>query len=492
MPRNEAAVQRASTPRIGGRPTTKSGEIVENLTPREIVSRLDRYIVGQEDAKRAVAVALRNRYRRQHVDPDLRNEIVPKNILMIGPTGVGKTEIAKRVARIVNAPFIKVEATRFTEVGYVGKDVESIIEDLVEVSVSNHWRQRIDGVHDLVIDRARHRLLDLLTDQSLERKRIAETAKHSGGGVQPALASRQSETRRRNREWNRFARLLDQDAIGDDVEVDLDIDGGVEETLPGAMPNGDPGEEMRQALYDVLDDMFPPRPIRRRVSVTEARRILEHEETSQLVDYDDVVEIAIQAVEAGGVVFIDEIDKTIPTDDTAGGDVSAAGVQRDLLPIIEGATVSTRFGPVRTDHILFIASGAFLGVRPSDLIPELQGRFPVRVELQSLSEQDLLSILTQPDQAIPRQYQAMLATEGVDLAFDEDALALVARLAAEINRRQDDIGARRLITILERVLEDVLFQAPDMEDTVARITSELVVERVGEIADDDDLSLYIV
>jgi ATP-dependent HslUV protease ATP-binding subunit HslU len=473
------------------RPAPDPAELVEDLKPREIVEMLDRYIVGQQEAKRAVAVALRNRYRRQRVPEDLRREIYPKNILMIGPTGVGKTEIARRVARIVNAPFIKVEATRFTEVGYVGKDVESIIEDIVEVSVSNLWRRRTEGVHDQVVARARQRLLDILTEQAMIEK-PARTSGRSARAVNTADAERraaQAEERRRRREWKRLERLLESDALGD-AEVELDLE--PQEMGPIEPTNGDVGDEMREALYEVLDEMFPPPRERRRVSVREARRILENEESNRLVDYDAVVQDAIQVVETGGVVFIDELDKTIPADDAGGADVSASAVQRDLLPIIEGAIVPTRYGPVRTDHILFVASGAFLGVRPSDLIPELQGRFPVRVELHSLGEDDLLDILTQPDQAMTRQYRALLETEGIDLEFEPEALRRIAQLASEINRRQDDIGARRLLTILERVLEEVLFSAPELEERAVRITVDLVNERVGDVADDEDLSLYIV
>ncbi len=491
MARTETATRRANQPAAPVRPAPETEPSVENLTPREIVEQLDHFIVGQHDAKRAVAVALRNRYRRQRVPEELRREIRPNNILMIGPTGVGKTEIARRVARIVDAPFLKVEATRFTEVGYVGKDVESIIEDLVEVAVSDLYRRRMEAVHDESVARARERLIELLTEQALldkdaQRGRVHQTP------LTDAEAQRmdQAEERRREREWKRQERLLDDGAIAD-VEVDLDLDSPAASAPPmGA--NGDAESDMRQAMYDVLDDMFPPQRVRRRVKVRDAVRILENEESSLLVDYDAVVQEAVQAVEAGGVVFIDEIDKTIPTDDAVGADVSAAGVQRDLLPLVEGTVLGTRYGPVRTDHVLFVASGAFHGVRPSDLIPELQGRFPVRVEMHSLTEDDLFGILTQPDHAITRQYVAMLDTEGVTLTYDDAALRLIAHLAWEINRRQDDIGARRLYTLMERVLEDMLFDAPEIESGAINVTVDLVNERIGDIADDEDVSLYIV
>ena len=490
MARTEAATRRASQPAAPVRPAPQADVSVENLTPREIVEQLDRYIVGQHDAKRAVAVALRNRYRRQHVPEELRREIRPNNILMIGPTGVGKTEIARRVAKIVDAPFLKVEATRFTEVGYVGKDVEAIIEDLVEVAVSDLYRRRMETVHEEAVARARVRLLDVLTEQALrEKDEQRGRVQHLPLTDAEAQRMEDAEERRREREWKRQERLLDEGALAD-VDVDLDLESPVPGPAMGS--NSDAEGDMRQAMYEVLDDMFPPQRVRRRVPVREATRILENEESSLLVDYEAVVQEAVQAVEAGGVVFIDEIDKTIPTDDAVGADVSAAGVQRDLLPLVEGTVLGTRYGPVRTDHILFVASGAFHGVRPSDLIPELQGRFPVRVEMQSLSEDDLYGILTQPDHAITRQYEALLATEDVVLTYDDDALRLVAHLAWEINRLQDDIGARRLHMLMEHVLEDVLFDAPSIDSGTIAVTVDLVTERVGDIADDEDVSLYIV
>jgi len=476
--------------------TDRDGEI-ENLTPRQIVEHLDRHIIGQDDAKRAVAVALRNRYRRQQVPEEMRREIQPKNILMIGPTGVGKTEIARRVATIVRAPFIKVEATRFTEVGYVGKDVDSIIRDLVEISVSEVYRGRMETVQGEADTNARGRLLEIMTDQALQRRSVRRRATTSGletvDDQERARREAQAEQRRRSRERRRLETLLEQEKL-EDEEIELEVEAEVEpgRTDYGEYDFGGQDDDVQDALAEMFDEMFPPRRIRRRVSVRDARRILANEESVRMIDFDSVVRDAIRRVEDGGVVFIDEIDKTVATDENMSADVSAAGVQRDLLPMVEGTLIATRYGSVRTEHVLFIASGAFHQVRPSDLIPEIQGRFPVRVELQQLSEDDLYAILTQPDQALARQYEALVATEGVALSFADDGLRRIAELAAEINARQDDIGARRLQTLLERVLEDVLFDAPDGACDTVEVTRQLVDERVGEIVDDEDLSLYIL
>lgn len=471
--------------------------IVENLTPRHIVEQLDRHIVGQDDAKRAVAVALRNRYRRQQVPEAMRREIQPKNILMIGPTGVGKTEIARRVASIVKAPFIKVEATRFTEVGYVGKDVESIIRDLVEISVADVYRFRREHVEGQAAASSRNRLLEILTDQALQRRgqrrQLSKAGSDEADETQRLQREAQAERRRRTRERRRLERLLEQEQL-EDQEIELDVEEQIEFSAdgPGDFGPGEDGEDIQDTLAELMEELFPPRRVRRRVQVREARQILLNEEASRMIDFDAVVQEAISRVEDGGVVFIDEIDKTVASDDGVSADVSAVGVQRDLLPIIEGAVISTRYGSVRTDHILFIASGAFHHVRPSDLIPEIQGRFPVRVELQQLSEDDLYAILTTPDNALTRQYVALIATEGVQLTFEDDGLRRIAALAAEINARQYDIGARRLQTLMEKVLEDVLFQAPDPGVSRVVVTRELVENQVGDIADDEDLSLYIL
>lgn len=471
--------------------------VIENLTPRQIVEQLNRHIIGQNSAKRAVAVALRNRYRRQQLSEEMRREIQPKNILMIGPTGVGKTEIARRVASIVQAPFIKVEATRFTEVGYVGKDVESIIRDLVEISVSEVYRRRTETVQGEADSNARRRLLEIMTDQALQRRSVRRRASTGGAEAvdeqERVHREAQAEQRRRSRERRRLEKLLEQDQLEDEeieLEIEADIDTGAAGF--GGFEFSGQDDDMQDALAEMFEDMFPPRRVRRRVRVREARRILANEESVRMIDFDSVVQDAIRRVEEGGVVFIDEIDKTVATDDSMSADVSAAGVQRDLLPMVEGTLIATRYGSVRTEHVLFIASGAFHHARPSDLIPELQGRFPVRVELQQLSEDDLYAILTQPDQALARQYEALLATENVELTFSDEGLRKIAALAAEINARQDDIGARRLQTLMERVLEDILFDAPEQASETVVVTRDLVDERVGDIADDEDLSLYIL
>jgi ATP-dependent HslUV protease ATP-binding subunit HslU len=461
---------------------------VENLTPTQIVGELDRYIIGQADAKRAVAVALRNRYRRQLLPEDMRGEVVPKNILMMGPTGVGKTEIARRVARIVDAPFVKVEATRFTEVGYVGRDVESIVRDLVEVAIDMLHVRRLEQVRDAAATAARERLLDILSEQLLDQRGVAEKPR-------PATATQRkpgaTAARRREQEQNKLVELLDTDALEDETIV-IDIeeswgDAGYDDFGP-MHP-----EDLYSALPMLLGDAFSPARNRRmRVSVREARRILAQQEEDRLIDWESVIETAVRRVESAGVVFIDEIDKTINAEGEYAGSVSGEGVQRDLLPIVEGSVVMTRYGPVRTDHILFIAAGSFHATRPADLIPELQGRFPIRVELQSLSEEDLYTILTEPENALTKQSVAMLATEDVDLFFEDEALREMARLATLVNQMSEDIGARRLHTIIERVIEDISFDAPERQGERIVIDAGFVAERIGEVAADEDLSSYIL
>jgi ATP-dependent HslUV protease ATP-binding subunit HslU len=462
------------------------------MTPREIVAELDRYIVGQDEAKRTVAIALRNRWRRQQLGDDLRGEVQPKNILMIGPTGVGKSEIARRVSRIVNAPFIKVEATKFTEVGYVGRDVESIIRELVEVSIGLLHQERMDAVREQARGAAIQRLVDLLVDQAEQRRSPNGRFVDVTEPAQPVLTA--ADKRRLTRKRKQLTSLLSQDTIDDlaeemveiDVELDADVFAQPVEIVSGVSP-----EELHDAFRGILE-AFAPRSEQRRVSVQEARRILTHQEAHRLVDMSSIVEEAIKRVEDTGVVFIDEIDKTLHGGGDYGPDVSGEGVQRDLLPIVEGSVVLTRHGPVRTDHILFIAAGSFTSGRPADLIPELQGRFPLRVELHSLEEDDLLAILTEPENALTRQSVALLATEGLTIEFRDDGLREIASIAADINSRSADIGARRLHTVVERVLEEISFEAPERSGATISIDAAYVSERIGDIAGDDDLSNAIL
>jgi ATP-dependent HslUV protease ATP-binding subunit HslU len=482
-----------SSHRSGG--DRKDDVVVENLTPAQIVLELDRHIIGQDDAKRAVAVALRNRYRRRQLPDELREEIHPRNILMIGPTGVGKTEIARRVAKMVDAPFIKVEATKFTEVGYVGRDVESMVRDLVEVAISNLHNKRMDEVREQASQLAEERLADLVTEQMLSRKpaRNGSRRPESEGEPEPDTTARQklTEQRRLQRERKRTLRLLQEHALDEEtVEIDIEYD-DFGEFDPGEF--GDEfGDDMQGTFRDFLDSLMPRRPTRRKVSVREAERILTQQEAYRMVDAGSVIDDAILRAEESGVIFLDEIDKTISSSNDYGGDVSGEGVQRDLLPIVEGSVVMTRYGPVKTDHVLFIAAGSFHDTRPADLIPELQGRFPIRVELSSLDEDDLYRILTEPRNALTRQYEALLATEGVELAFTDESLREMARLASLVNGRTEDIGARRLQTIFEKVLEEISFTASDRQGERIVVEDAFVTERVGEIAVDDDLSNFIL
>ncbi len=492
----EAALQRQT-----GNVTQRSGSdgapkrLMEDLTPAQIVEELDRYVIGQEAAKRAVAVALRNRFRRQLLSEELRREIQPKNILMIGPTGVGKTEIARRVARIVEAPFLKVEATKFTEVGYVGRDVESIVRDLVEISIDMLHSQRLEAVKDEATGLAVQRLADMLVEKVLLESSQRKSKKAELEEANPERIRRAERTRERKaeRERQRILQLLADNALEDEtVEIELEPvsefdDASTIDFEPGMSP-----EDVTATIDDFFDRFMPKRAMRRRVSVREARRILTQQESDRLVDIEAVIDEAIMRVEEAGVVFIDEIDKTISADPEIGGDVSSEGVQRDLLPIVEGSVVMTRYGPVKTDHVLFIAAGSFHDSRPSDLIPELQGRFPIRVELSSLSESDLHAILTEPKNAQTKQYQALLGTEGLELVFAEDGLREIARLASLFNTRMEDIGARRLQTILEKVVEEISFNAPDYRGQRIVIDSALVNERIGEIQSDEDLSEFIL
>ncbi len=447
---------------------------VPTFTPREIVSELDRYIVGQRDAKRAVAIALRNRWRRRQVPEELRDEIAPKNIIMIGPTGVGKTEIARRLAKLAQAPFIKVEASKFTEVGYVGRDVESIIRDLTDLAVNLVLEEEKRSVRAKAEDRAEERILDAL---------LPRPAPVSAQGDERGTSS--TETREKLRHMLRRGELDDRDI---DVEV---ADSGGAPTLSIFTPQG--VEEMGMQFKDLLGNLMPSRTRRRRMRVPAAREVLVAEEAARLVDMDHVRELAIERVEESGIVFIDEIDKVAAgSSGKAGPDISREGVQRDLLPIVEGSTVQTKHGATRTDHILFIAAGAFHAAKPSDLIPELQGRFPIRVELASLDRDDLVRILTEPTNSLVRQYTALLATEGVELEFKEEGIRAIADLAAAVNERSSDIGARRLHTVMERLLEPLSFDAPDMHAGHVVIDEVLVRERLADLVENTEVSQYIL
>ncbi len=433
------------------------------FSPREIVSELDRYIVGQRDAKRAVAIALRNRWRRQQLPDNLRDEVLPKNILMIGPTGVGKTEIARRLAKLAQAPFLKVEATKFTEVGYVGRDVESIVRDLLENAINAARDVQRQAVRPKAEAAAEERVLDSL---------VGDRAS--------------TETRQKFRKMLREGQL-------DSKEVDLHLQDNAGMSLPTMDIPGMPGAQMGMLnLNDIFGKAFGGRTKARRLTVAESHEVLVREEADKLLDEEQVIKNAIDAVENNGIVFLDEVDKIAAGGERRSGDVSREGVQRDLLPLIEGTTVTTKHGPVKTDHILFIASGAFHTAKPSDLLPELQGRLPIRVELQALSEDDFKRILTEPEASLIKQYVALMGTEDVTLEFPEETVAAIAATAAEINRSVENIGARRLHTVMERLLEEISFTATDRGGDSIVITDELVRERVGELAKKADLSRFIL
>ncbi len=448
------------------------------LTPRVIVEELDRYIVGQAEAKRSVAIALRNRWRRQQVPEELRDEIVPKNIIMMGPTGVGKTEIARRLAKLTQAPFIKVEASKFTEVGYVGRDVESMIRDLTEISINLVKSEERELVREAGKEHAEERLLDLMLPEPPKSHDFSER-----DGQEWEDQAKPDSTREKLRMMLREGKLNDRE-----VEIDAQ-----DRTLP-VFENFSPSgmEEMVVNISDMFGNAFPKRTRKRRVKVPEALEVLEEEEATKLIDSDKVVKEAIRRAENSGIVFIDEIDKVSNRESSQGPDVSREGVQRDLLPIIEGSTVTTKYGQVRSDHILFIAAGAFHTTKPSDLIPELQGRFPIRVELQALTKEDFVRILTEPENALCKQYVALMDTEGIQIIYAPDSVETIAGIAADINERMENIGARRLHTVMEKFLDELSFEAPDIGPQQITITAHYVEERLKEILSQDDLSRYIL
>ncbi|MDP2167064.1 MAG: ATP-dependent protease ATPase subunit HslU [Thermodesulfovibrionales bacterium] len=446
---------------------------MDELTPKKIVGELDRYIIGQNRAKRAVAIALRNRWRRQRLSPDLKDEVLPKNIIMIGPTGVGKTEIARRLARLASAPFIKVEASKFTEVGYVGRDVESIIRDLTETSVNMVRTEHMEKVQEKAAAYAEERLLDLLLPHPRGTR---------GAPVTEEEKDKYKETREKLRQQLKEGRL---DARYVDVEVR-------EKTMPFGVISNVGLDELEINLKEMLGNFFPEKSKRRKAKVPEALAMLRQEEAGKLIDMDKVTKEAIESVEQLGIVFIDEIDKIAAKGSAYGPDVSREGVQRDLLPVVEGSTVSTKHGPVRTEHVLFIAAGAFHSAKPSDLIPELQGRFPIRVELDPLGKDEFIRILTEPSNALIKQYIALLGTEDIDMRFEDDAIDEIAGIAAEVNEKTENIGARRLHTVLEKLLEDISFDAPEKKNSKLVIDREYVMSKLSDIVKDEDLSRYIL
>ena len=463
---------------------------INEQTPRQIVEELDKYVVGQDQAKRAVALALRNRWRSRQLDESMRDDVIPKNILMIGSTGVGKTEIARRLAKLVKAPFVKVEATKFTEVGYVGRDVEAIVRDLAETAVRMVRKERMEEVREKAEQLAEERILDAFVPEPKPSKNPLGRLFGAADSTAAAVSEEESEPKyKAGRAWCK--KRLDAGELEDEmIEIEVEDQG---RPMVG-MFAGSSLESMGGDLQDMISGLMPKKHKRRKVAVKEARKIFAQEEAAKLVDMDEVSTEAIQAAERSGIVFLDEIDKVAVKDGQSGGghDVSREGVQRDILPIVEGSTVMTKYGPVKTDHVLFIAAGAFHTAKPSDLIPELQGRFPIRVELASLKEEDFRRILVEPKNALIKQYQALLATEGVEISFTEDAIRRIAQMACEDNAQTENIGARRLHTLMEKLLEQISFDAPELEEKKIEIDADYVGEKLSELAEDRDLSRFIL
>ncbi len=465
---------------------------MQDLTPRQIVEELDRYIVGQSKAKRSVAVALRNRYRRKKLPLELRDEVVPKNIIMIGPTGVGKTEIARRLAKLVNAPFVKVEASKFTEVGYVGRDVESMIRDLVETAIRMVKNEQMSEVEEKAKELAQQHIIEILAPLPDKETGVRNPFEMIfGGGPQKEVVDNDYDHQVKRLQFERD-HLREKLSRGELEEEYIEIEVDDVSTPMVEVFSGSGVEEMGINLQDMLGGIFPKRKKRRKLTVKEARKIITQQEAQKLIDMDEVVSVAIDRAEQSGIIFLDEIDKIASKESTAGPDVSRGGVQRDILPIVEGSTVMTKYGPVKTDFILFIAAGAFHIAKPSDLIPELQGRFPIRVELESLTEEDFKQILTEPQNALIKQYTALLETEGILLKFTENSLDEIAKIAYTVNEQTENIGARRLHTILEKLLEEISFEASEMDRKELVIDREYVRNKLNDVVQNQDLSRYIL
>lgn len=452
---------------------------MDNLTPKKIVEELDKYIIGQDKAKKAVAIALRNRWRRQRLSEDLKEEVLPKNILMIGPTGVGKTEIARRLARLAEAPFVKVEASKFTEVGYVGRDVESMVRDLTGLAVNMVKAEQMESVQEKAKSLAEEKILDLLLPppRAVKNKQSSDTAES-----EEDRKNNYKETREKLRAQLREGKL-------DERYIDLEVR---EKAMPFGVISNIGMDDLEINLKEMLGNFLPDKPRRKKAKVKEAIQLILQDEANKLIDMDKAVQEAIKITEQNGIIFIDEIDKIVSRGSSHGPDISREGVQRDLLPIVEGSTVNTKHGTVRTDHILFITAGAFNVAKPSDLIPELQGRFPIRAELDALGKDEFLRILQEPKNALIKQYMALIATEGIDLRFTKDAIKEIASIAAMVNEKTEHIGARRLHTVLEKLLEDISFNAPEMKKKKITINDKYVKEKLGEIIKDEDLSRYIL